>query len=542
MWTTADITRNHGNLVYDQLYGFDAGFIAHPQMVAGHTVSADKLTWDLTLRPGLKFHDGEFVLARDCVASIRRWGARDSYGSVLMSRADAIEAPSDTVIRIRLKRPFVLLPEALGQPNCVIMPERVARTDPNTQISDPTGSGPFRFEAGERNPGSRTVYTRNAGYVPRADGTTSFLAGPKIVHFDRVVWTYQPDPATAAAALAKGEFDWWENPSIDLIALLKRSRDLTVEIKNNMGSIGCIRFNHLHPPFDNVAIRRLVLACTDQKEFMEAVAGAEPGLYKTRVGLFTPGMPMATDIGTEALKRRTDFDQVKRDLAAAGYKGERVVLMGPSTITTLHAELQVVAELLRRMGFNLDYQSLEWGTVVQRRASKEPIDKGGWNIFITNLTSLNNVFVPAQIAIRSGPAAWFGWPNMPKMEDLREAWLNAPNTEEQRRLVREMQLLAFQEVPYVPLGQFFQPASFNKSIRDLPSRAWRSVSRGVAADGRPRHPGGIARHGAAAGDGRLLRAAAVLVLPRRSRHDLRPRCAGAGKRGAGSGRARCARR
>ena len=113
---------------------------------------------------------------------------------------------------------------------------------------------------------------------------------------------------------------------------------------------------------------------------------------------------------------------------------------------------QVAGDLLRRMGFNVDYQALEWGMVVARRASKEPPDKGGWNIFITNLTSFNNVFVPAQIAIRSGPNAWFGWPNAPKLEELREAWLDATTEEEQKRIVRDMQLQAWQDVPYVPLG------------------------------------------------------------------------------------------
>ena len=467
VWTTADITRNHGNMVYDQLFGFDANFAPHPQMLAGHTVSADGMVWELTLRDGMKFHDGEKVLARDCVASLLRWGKRDAYGSAMMTRTDEISAASDTVIRIRLKKPFSLVPEALGQPACVMMPERIAKTDANTQITDPVGSGPFRFMVNERVSGSRVVYEKFAGYVPRPDGKVSFLSGPRVVHFDRVVWTYQPDPATAAAALGKGEYDWWENPPADLTGLLRRGGDIIVDVLNKMGSVGCIRFNHLHPPFDNVAIRRLVLAAVNQKEFMEAVSGAEPNLYRTKVGLFTPGMPMANDAGVEALKERTDFDKIKQELAAAGYKGEKIVLMGASTIPSLHIESQVADDLLRKMGFNVDYQSLEWGTVVQRRASKEPAEKGGWNIFITNLTSLNNVFVPAQIAIRSGPAAWFGWPNMPRMEELREAWLNAPTVEEQRRIVREMQMQSWQDVPYAPLGQFFQPAAYKKNLTDV---------------------------------------------------------------------------
>ncbi|MCC6718944.1 MAG: ABC transporter substrate-binding protein [Acetobacteraceae bacterium] len=467
VWTTADITRNHGNLVYDQLYGVDENFKPHPQMVAGATTSADGLTWELTLRDGLTFHDGAPVLAKDCVATIKRWWVRDSYGTVLQSLTNEITAPSDKVIRIRLKKPFALLPEALAQPACVIMPERIAATSPNVQITDPVGSGPFRFKTDERVSGSRVVYERNAAYVPRPDGQTSFLAGPKVVHFDRVIWTVQPDPATAAAAMQKNEFDWYEAAAIDLVSLLRRDRNLSLRIINRMGGIGCIRFNHLHPPFNNVAIRRLVQACVNQRDFAEAVAGAEPELIKTGVGLFTPGMPMATDAGVEAMAGRTDFDNVKRELVAAGYKGEKVVLLGPSTIPSLHAQSLVTNDLLGRMGFNVDYQALEWGTVVQRRASKEPNDKGGWNIFITNLTSLTNVFVPAQFAIRSGPAAWFGWPDAPKLEELRDQWLVAPNEAEQKRIVRELQLQSFRDVPYVPTGQWVGYTCFNNSLTGI---------------------------------------------------------------------------
>jgi peptide/nickel transport system substrate-binding protein len=469
MWTTADITRNHGNMIYDQLYGMDKAYQARPQMLAGHRIDMDGRMWELTLRVGLKFHDGEPVLARDCVASVTRWSKRDAYGSALAARMDEITAASDNVIRIRLKKPFDLLPEALAQPALVIMPERVAKTDPNMQISEPIGSGPYRFIQDERLPGVRSVYARFEGYVPRPDGKTSFLAGPRIVYFDRAEWTYQPDPSTAAAAMAKGEFDWWENPSFDLLGLLRRDRDLRVEVKNIMGSVGCLRFNQLHPPFNNVAVRRLVLACIDQSAFMEAVAGAEPELNKTKIGLFPPGMPMANEAGTEALLARTDFDQVRLDLAAAGYQGEKIVFMGPSKQPVLHAQSQVANDLLGRMGFNMDYQSLEWGTVVQRRASKELPERGGWNAFVSNLTSLTNVFVPAQIAIRGGPNSWFGWPDVPRLDALREDWLNATTSEAQHRIATDLQRQMFADVPYCPLGQFFQPAAFHKSIVDIQS-------------------------------------------------------------------------
>jgi len=467
VWTAVDITRNHANMVYDLLYGLDTDYRPHPQMIEGHTIENDGLVWNLTLRDGLRFHSGEPVLARDCAATILRWGRRDAFGSALLARTGEVSAPSDRVIRIRLKRPFALVPLALAQPACSIMPERIARTDANAQITDPTGSGPFRFVADERIQGSRTVYARFEGYVPRQEGRTSFLAGPRIACFDRVVWTFQPDPSTAAAALIKGEFDWWENPPIDLVGMLRGSKDLAVEVKNRMGYIGCLRFNHLYPPFDNPAIRRLVLSAVNQRDFMEAYAGADAEFYRTGVGLFTPGTRMATDAGLEAMQGRTDFDAIRQELAAAGYKGEKVVMLAPATIPSLYAQSQVAGDLLRRTGFNLDYQALEWGMVVARRANKAPPEKGGWSVFITNLTSFSNVFVPAQNGIRSGANAFPGWPNLPELEALRDSWLDAGTVEQQKQIARAIQVRAMQDAPYVPLGEFFQPAAFSRTLTDI---------------------------------------------------------------------------
>jgi len=209
------------------------------------------------------------------------------------------------------------------------------------------------------------------------------------------------DPSTASAALAQGEVDWWENPTIDLVPQLKRNKDLVLTVKDRTGEIDCLRFNHLFPPFDNAAIRRVVLAAMDQKEVMTAVAGAEPSLIKTDVGLFVPGTPMASTVGgRDHARAQWISTNKKRDLAGAGYKGERVVVLAASTIPTIFAEAQVATDVLQRIGMNIDLQAMEWGSVVARRASREPIDKGGWNIFYTYLGGVGNISPGPDIAIR----------------------------------------------------------------------------------------------------------------------------------------------
>ncbi len=469
VWTTADITRNYSLAVFDTLFSYDAQFNVQPQMVDGVKTESDGKTWELTLRDGQKFHDGEKVLARDCVATIKRFSARDPFGQAMMKRVAEVSAPSDNVIRFRLNKSFPLLPNALAQVYCAIMPTRLAETDPLKQIPEAIGSGPFKFLADERIPGQRIAFAKNEAYVPRASGVASFNAGPKIVNVDRVIWNFIPDPATCQAALAQGEIDWWEQPTIDLVAQLKTNPSINVTVKDRTGEIACMRFNHLFPPFNNAAIRHIVVSAIDQKDIIEAYAGAEPSLIKTDVGIFVPGTPMASTVGVEITRGPKDLNKIKADLAAAGYNGEKIVVLAATTLPNIWAEAQVATDLLSRIGFNVDMQALEWGTVVQRRASREPIDKGGWNIFYTYLGGFGNVSPAPDISIRgNGTSAWFGWPTNPKMEELYDAWFEAPDVAAQKKIVDEMQTVFWRDPPYAPMGMYDQPTAFNKRITDVP--------------------------------------------------------------------------
>src|SRR6202049_3063598 len=182
-------TRNHAYLVFDTLYGIDTSWTAQPQMVEGHQVEEDGLTWTLTLRDGLRFHDKEPVLARDVVISIRRFAERMSFVSALMAATEELSAPDDRTVRFRLKRPFPHLPEALAGPGGIvpaIMPERLAATSPFTTAAASVGSGPYRFLPEEHISGARAAYERFPLYQPRAGEPLGFTSGPKIAHFDRV--------------------------------------------------------------------------------------------------------------------------------------------------------------------------------------------------------------------------------------------------------------------------------------------------------------------------------------------------------------------
>jgi peptide/nickel transport system substrate-binding protein len=467
---SAFVTRNHVMMVFDTLFALDAAGNAQPQMLAGYVVEDGEKTWKLTLRDGLKFHDDTPVLARDVVASLQRWAIRDPFAQALMDATDELSAPSDKLVQFRLKRPFPLLPQALGKPTnlmAAIMPERLTQTPPGT-LTEMIGSGPFRFIANERVPGARNVYAKFEGYVPR-EGAPSFCAGARIARFDRVEWLTTPDPATQAAALQAGEVDWVEQPVMDLVPSLKRDSNLKVEVVETTGLIGVLRFNQLFAPFDNPAIRRAALKAVNQREFMEAVAGeADPGVIDDHVGFFAPSSPYASDAGMEMMKGKHDLAALKQEVMAAGYKGEKVVFLGAADVPRISAICQVGADMLSKIGLNVDYVSTDWGTVVQRITRKQPIDQGGWSIFGSMWGGYDWYSPAGDAALRgNGADAWFGWPTAPKLEALRDQWLHAPDMASQKAIAREIQMQALQDVPCLPVGLYYQPVAYRNDLTDM---------------------------------------------------------------------------
>lgn len=471
IWTTNYPTLFHGCLIFDTLFGVNDQFQPQPQMALGAATEDAGRIWRITLRDGLIFHDGERVLARDCVASIRRWGARDAFGQALLAATDEMSTPDDRTILIRLSRPFPLLPDALGKMSphmCFIMPERLAATDPYKQVSEMVGSGPYRFKPDERIPGARLTYERNNRYVPRPDGEISGIAGPKVAHFDRIEWHLIPDPSTAAAALQLGEIDWLQTPPIDLLPQLRRNEKLKVEVLNPAGSIATLRFNHLNPPFNKSAMRQAVLSAIDQSDHGIAVMGSDPSGWRDHVGIFCPNTPMANDAGIEALTGKRDLSTARRAIEKAGYRGERIVVLWPTDNSVLNVLADVTMDTLKKLDLNIDAQAMDLSTLMQRRAKTEPVEQGGWSLFDTSWVGRDMLNPVGHVYLRgNGRLATAGWPNSPKIEALCNEWLLAPDLPSQRAIAEKLQLQAFVDVPYIPLCQYFVPVAYQANLRGV---------------------------------------------------------------------------
>jgi peptide/nickel transport system substrate-binding protein len=475
VWTTATVTRNFSMMVYENLYGRDQDFVPRPQMVEGHVIDDDGKRWTMKLRDGLLFHDGTPVLASDCVASLQRWLKRDPTSTTFAPRVDAIEAKDDRTLVWRLKKPFPLLPHFLSkvQPQPVIVPARLAATDPFKQLTEIVGCGPFRFLPDEYVSGIHASFARFDKYTPRQE-PPSYTAGGHKVNVDRVEWRVVPDPATAANALVAGEVDWVELPQPDLIPMLKTQDGVTAGLLDLYGTVAILRPNHINPPTNNAAFRRALLAAIDQKEEMLAAMGEDPTTWRVPMGYFVPGSKAANDAGMDAVRKPHSDDEVKRMIEQSGYNGERLVFMHPTDQLIYHATSTVAVDRFRKVGVNVDEQMTDWGTIVQRRTSKEPLDKGGWSMFPAGAPGPEFVDPLLQNTTRSnGAKAWFGWPDDPKLEAAYEAWIDAPTDAERRKQEVAFQAAAFNSVPVIPLGQY------------LPHAAWRSNLTGLVKGSAP---------------------------------------------------------
>jgi len=351
---------------------------------------------------------------------------------------------------------------------CAIMPEHFAKTDPYKQVAEMIGSGPYRFKPDERVPGSQIMYERNDKYVPRPEGSADGSAGPKFAHFDLIEWRIMPDAGTVSAALQQGEIDWWQRPLPDLLPLLSRHPRLKAEIINTAGNIATMRFNHLNPPFNNAAIRRAMLGAVDQRDYAAAAFGTDNIQWRDGVGYFPPGTPMASSAGMEALTSKRDLSRVRREVEAAGYKGEKIVVLWPTSDPVLKAYADVSIDTLKKLDLTVDAQAMDWATVMMRRTKTEPAERGGWSLFDTGWNGLDMVTPVGNVFLRgNGRAATVGWPDSPKIEALCDDWLRAPDLPTQKAIAEKLQLQAFEDVPYIPLCQYFLPVIHQANLTGI---------------------------------------------------------------------------
>jgi peptide/nickel transport system substrate-binding protein len=469
IWTTAYIVRSHGFMVYDTLFGLDENFNVKPQMVDTYTLSDDKLVYTFTLRDGLKWHDGTSVTSNDCVASIKRWGKKDGMGQQLMAATEKLEAVNDKTFKLTLKYAFGLVLQSLGKLTSNVpfmMQEKYAMTSADEQVKDIVGSGPFKFVKEEFQPGIKAVYVKNEAYVPRNEPASN-TAGGKLVKVDRVDFVWIPDPSTVANALIAGEIDLIEVPQADHLPRMREAKNVKVENFDPLGNQGVLRINHQQPPFDNPKIRQAVMWASNMETAVRAAAGNDASLFKICPSVYPCDTPFASDVGSQALMEQ-DFNKAKQLLKEAGYKDEKIVILHCTDDYIINNQTLVTGQDLRKAGFNIEMQAMDWATLVSRRAIRKPPSEGGWHIFQTWFNGPDFLNPVEHMAVAAAcEDSWFGWPCDEEIERLRAAFGKEPDLEKQKEIARAVQKRALEIVTYVPLGTVYQPTAYRAELEGL---------------------------------------------------------------------------
>lgn len=463
-------TIDHGYMVYDTLFALDDALQPQPQMAESHLVGADGLEHAIGLRPGLSWHDGASVTAEDCIASIRRWAQVDPFGRDLMARVRSIEPTGRTSFTIALERPFPLLAEALARPLGTVpfmMPARFAAAPPTQAVTRAVGSGPFRLV--QRSDGLyRTLYEKNADYLPRA-GPARLLAGGKRVLVDRVEWLYIPDTATATFYLNAGTLDYWDMMPAVAPPHVARNPDVVVRAREPFGKLALLRLNHRAKPFDDVRLRRAAALAIDRAALVGAVAKLvnESWACAAVLGCALPGVEAPPPDPRPPPDRR---EIARRLLREAGYDGKPIVLLSASDQPENEALVQAVAAQLHLVGFVARIESMPWQDLARRRQSRSGPDAGGWNGFVTRWPAIDLWSPGWNAALRgNGDAAWFGWPEDQRIEQLRQDWIDAPTAERRKALRADLERAAAESVPYVPLVQFRLPRGYRTNVSEPPA-------------------------------------------------------------------------
>lgn len=464
------ITHQHSYLVYDTLFALDETLTPRPQMVESVEASEDGRRRTLTLRPGLLFHDGRPVTAADAVASIRRWARRDTSGRKLAEMGMVLEVIDERRFAVTLDSDTPLLLEALAKPTSTalfVMRAEEAESDITTPVKRIIGSGPFRFDSAAHRPGDRLVYRRNPDYRPRPEPASGF-AGGKVARVDRVDWLILPDSASAVAALQTGEIDIYETPPLDLLPVLERNREIAVAVHGRQGQYGFLRPNHRQPPFDKPEARRALAMLMRQPDFMAVTAGSDGKYWRECYSFLSCGGLNENQKHAEWL-RQGDAAAAGRLFREAGYDGRPVVLIAPGDNEIIRGFGMLAAERMRAAGLTVDLQTMDFATMMSRRNRQDAPAQGGWNIFPmwSYGFELDNPVANVALSTNCTDASYAGWACSKRIEALKDAWARESVPEKRAEILDQIQQEASALVPIVPLGQFFAPIAYRRTVTGL---------------------------------------------------------------------------
>ena len=456
-WTTVTVTANVRHHLQEGLFTLDDGLALQPQLAESWQSSPDGLTTTVKLRDGLKFHTGQDLKAGDLVGSFDKVkDVATLWKLVVTEFGGVISATDDRTLQIQVNEPTALVLDSLMTEQSfppIAVPESAYSLPQTESAPEPIGTGPFKFESWS--PGDRWTMVRYDDYNPSAL-PTSGLAGRHVAFADRVEWIEIADQAARLAALEVGEVDLLDffSPTLaDRVFSSETVDPVVVMPGEQMG----VYLNHLKPPFDNKNVRRALQLAYPMESALKLSVGGNDALWRLCPTYYTCGTRWENTVGADNYNAQ-DIDQARQLVKDAGFEGTTVRLMAAQDMPWFPQLSLVTREVFEDIGFEVDFQAMDWATLTTRRADPEL-----WEAFHTGSGTTVTPLTKSTLT-KNG---WFNryQDESGNMAELLAEFTRAKTAADQAELIGELQAQAFEDVPYVLIGEVARLFAAGKNVQ-----------------------------------------------------------------------------
>ncbi len=448
--STATATRLVAWHIFEGLFALDQNYDVKPLLAQDYSVSPDGLRYTIRLRTGIKFHNGQPMLPEDVIASLDRWGKLSTGGRETFKFIKQIRKVDDARIEIDLTKKFPPLITNLGDPKqaAVIMPKSVAEASGLKPATELIGTGPYMFK--RWTPGQEIVLVRYPGYVSRTEDWGG-ITGRKVAYADEIDFFPVTDPQVRLAGVTTGQYDLALELPQDVYPQVKGNPSLTPDIVKVFSWYGAV-FNKAHGVFTDERLRQAALYAMKPADLMAAAVGPKE-FWKLDPGLFFPEQKGLYSTAGSEIYDHQNLEKARSLLKAAGYKGEKIVVLSTKDYTWNNNAAQVLVPELQAVGFNVDSQVYDWPTLLSRRTKQEL-----WDIFLTGFSP--SIDPTAVIFFGSN---WPGWYKSQALDKELSQWSQTPVTDTAARktLMDQIQTTFYTEVPVAKLGNAYGLEVYN---------------------------------------------------------------------------------
>lgn len=450
-WTTAIVVLVPSQHVFEYLFAWDSAWDIQPFLVDSFEIAADGLTYTFQLREGIKFHNGDEMVADDIVKCFNRWGQLVGEGIAAYESITDVVAVDDYIVEISLSKPFSPLLAYLTGPGggMMVMPGEIAEAAGTERLEEYVGTGPYSFV--EHIPDRHILLERFEDYSPREEAPDAY-AGRRTAYFEELEFITVPDAAARIAGVEAGDYHWAEEVTRDEHERLQDSSDVEALVIKPLRFMGII-FNKAQGPMADPVLRQAALYAFNHEEIMAAAFGP-PDFWRLQPSLMPPESVWFTEVGAE-FYNPYDPDRARELVEQSDYNGETVRWMGPSDREDYFAVALTGVQHLQDVGINAELVSMDWGSVVERRTNPEE-----YEIFNTGFS-----FNPEPTTLSFIPANWPGWWESEAKEEILDRIMTATDFDERFAIWEEFQQLYFEEVPAIRVGDFFGLSIFRSNLK-----------------------------------------------------------------------------